>query len=36
MTNRAKLTHNRFADLQALDELPDDKINTTDIPEILD
>ncbi|MCY4410114.1 MAG: BrnA antitoxin family protein [Caldilineaceae bacterium] len=36
MTNRAKLTNNRLAALQALDELPDDKINTTDIPEILD
>lgn len=36
MTKKAKLTNNRLADLQALDELPDDKINTTDIPEILD
>ena len=36
MTKKAKLTNNRLASLQALDELPYDKINTTDIPEILD
>ncbi|MDE0078479.1 MAG: BrnA antitoxin family protein [Caldilineaceae bacterium] len=36
MTKKAKLTKKRLADLQALEELPDDQIDTTDIPEILD
>ena len=36
MTKKAKLTNNRLAALQALDELPDDQIKTTDIPELLD
>ena len=30
------LTAQQRADLQALEELPDDQIDTTDIPEILD
>lgn len=30
------MTNKRLADLQALEELPDDQIDTTDIPEILD
>ncbi len=30
------MTNNRLAALQALDELPDDQIKTTDIPELLD
>ena len=36
MTERARITDRRRADLQALAELPDDQIDTTDIPEILD
>ena len=36
MTKKAKLTNKRLADLQTLEELPDDQIDTTDIPEILD
>ncbi len=36
MTKKAELTVNRLADLQALEEFPDDQIDTTDIPEILD
>ncbi len=32
----SELTAQQRADLQALEELPDDQIDTTDIPEILD
>lgn len=31
-----ELTAKQRADLQALEELPDDQINTSDIPEVLD
>jgi uncharacterized protein (DUF4415 family) len=36
MTKKTELTVDHLADLQALEELPDDQIDTTDIPEILD
>ena len=36
MTKKAELTVDHLADLQALEEMPDDQIDTTDIPEILD
>ena len=36
MTKKAKLTDKRRAELQSLQEMPDDQINTTDILEILD
>ncbi len=32
----SELTTEQRAELQALDELPDDQIDTTDIPELLD
>lgn len=32
----SKLTDDRRAELTALEALPDDEINTTDIPEVLD
>ena len=32
----SKLTNDRRAELTALEALPDDEINTTDIPEVLD
>ncbi len=36
MTNKASLTDRQRDDLQSLQEMPDDQIDTTDIPEILD
>ncbi len=36
MTNKAQLTDERRAKLQSLQELPDEQIDTTDIPEMLD
>ena len=36
MTKKAQLTDERRAKLQSLQEKPDDQINTTDIPELLD
>ena len=36
MTKKAQLTDERRAKLQSLQEKPDDLINTTDIPEVLD
>ena len=33
---RSRLTDDRRAELAALEALPDDQINTTDVPEILD
>ena len=36
MTKKTELTVDHLADLQALEELPDDQIDTTDISEILD
>lgn len=32
----SKLTNDRKAELAALEALPDDEINTTDVPELLD
>ena len=31
-----KLTNEQKAELKALDEMPDDEIDTTDVPELLD
>ena len=36
MTKKVMLTDDLLAKLQSLQEMPDDQINTTDIPEILD
>ncbi|MDE0207015.1 MAG: BrnA antitoxin family protein [Candidatus Tectomicrobia bacterium] len=36
MTNKASLTDKQRVDLQSLQEMSDDQIDTTDIPEILD
>ena len=36
MTNKGSLTDRQRVDLQSLQEMPDDQIDTTDIPEILD
>ena len=36
MTKKASLTDKQRVDLQSLQEMHDDQINTTDIPEILD
>ena len=36
MKRAIRLTNDQSAELQALDSLPEDQINTTDIPEILD
>ena len=36
MTNKASLTDGQRVDLQSLQEMSDDQIDTTDIPEILD
>ena len=35
MTKKASLTDKQRVDLQSLQEMPDDQIDTTDIPEIL-
>ena len=36
MTKKVSLTDKQRGDLQSLEEMPEDQINTTDIPEILD
>lgn len=36
MTKKVPLTYRQRAELQSLQEISDDQINTTDIPEILD
>ncbi len=36
MTKKVPLTDKQRVDLQSLQEMPDDQIDTTDIPEILD
>lgn len=36
MTKKVPLTEKQRVDLQSLQEMPDDQIDTTDIPEILD
>ena len=36
MTSKAQLNDKRRAELEALQELPDDKVDTSDIPEVFD
>ena len=36
MTRKVQLDDKQLAELQALHELPDDQIDTSDIPELLD
>ena len=36
MTSKAQLNDKSRAELKALQELPDDKVDTSDIPEVLD